>query len=325
MASWYYAVGSQTRGPVSEDELRAMAQRSELNAASYVVRDGESVWQTLAEVAAGLRLVPNATGGFQDAASVPPPLTGAGATVWGGPPPAGDQGPSGWGAPAPGLPGPSVPGPSVPGPSGGWGGGTQPWTQQQPDQGPWGQPAANPYAAPAGQYTTWSPTGPAGAYGIGPGAIHPDLLASWGKRFLAKVVDTVLIVTVYVVLIMAFARDDLQDINAQDNQFQLALGGNFLLAQLLAALIGFAYLALLNGRGQTLGKMMVGIRVVHRQTGQPIGAAKGLLRHLIQFFASFLSCFGAVFVLVDSLWPLWDSNNQTLHDKVAGSVVIKAG
>ena len=37
MASWYYAVGSQTQGPISEDELQAMARRGELTPASYVV------------------------------------------------------------------------------------------------------------------------------------------------------------------------------------------------------------------------------------------------------------------------------------------------
>ena len=28
--------------------------------------------------------------------------------------------------------------------------------------------------------------------------------------------------------------------------------------------------------------------------------------------------------LLDMLWPLWDARNQTLHDKVAKTVVIRA-
>jgi uncharacterized RDD family membrane protein YckC len=28
-------------------------------------------------------------------------------------------------------------------------------------------------------------------------------------------------------------------------------------------------------------------------------------------------------ILVDDLWPLWDKQKQTLHDKVAGTVVVK--
>lgn len=30
-----------------------------------------------------------------------------------------------------------------------------------------------------------------------------------------------------------------------------------------------------------------------------------------------------LFALLDGLWPLWDPGRQALHDKVAGSVVIK--
>jgi hypothetical protein len=28
-------------------------------------------------------------------------------------------------------------------------------------------------------------------------------------------------------------------------------------------------------------------------------------------------------ILIDYLWPLWDGQNQTLHDKVVDSIVVK--
>lgn len=28
--------------------------------------------------------------------------------------------------------------------------------------------------------------------------------------------------------------------------------------------------------------------------------------------------------LLDVLWPLWDGKRQTLHDKIAGTVVVEA-
>jgi uncharacterized RDD family membrane protein YckC len=28
-------------------------------------------------------------------------------------------------------------------------------------------------------------------------------------------------------------------------------------------------------------------------------------------------------IILDYLWPLWDRENQTLHDKIAGTVVLK--
>ena len=32
---------------------------------------------------------------------------------------------------------------------------------------------------------------------------------------------------------------------------------------------------------------------------------------------------GPLYVLVDVLWPLWDAKKQALHDKVAGTAVVK--
>ncbi len=344
MASWYYAVGSQTQGPVSEDELRSMAQRGELSATSYVVMEGETVWQALADVAAGLRLAPNPAGGFSDTASIPP-VAAAGQTMWGGPPPGGDQPGVGWGA-APNIPGPNIPGPNIPGPGGGWGGapvtdgrggpwdgGAQPWAQPgQPGigagQAGWAQPGSNPYAAPAGQYTPWSAAAPTGAYGVGPGALHPDLLAGWGVRLAAKLIDSILIIIPTLVLYVALALNDIRDINTGNNGFQYTYTGATVAAQLLAAVAGYVYLSVLNGQGQTLGKKALKIRVVDRQSGQPIGVGRGFLRHLTQLSTNVPLlgvCIGLPYLLIDSLWPLWDANNQTIHDKLAGSVVIKAG
>ena len=36
-------------------------------------------------------------------------------------------------------------------------------------------------------------------------------------------------------------------------------------------------------------------------------------------------CCGGLLVLIDALFPLWDPKKQTLRDKIAKSVVIKAG
>jgi uncharacterized RDD family membrane protein YckC len=33
--------------------------------------------------------------------------------------------------------------------------------------------------------------------------------------------------------------------------------------------------------------------------------------------------FFGLFTLLDGLWPLWDRARQALHDKIAGSVVVR--
>src|SRR5688500_2336763 len=73
MANWYYAVGGQTQGPVDEDQPRTMARQGTLSPTTYVVREGESVWQALSDVAAGLGLARNPWGSYADATAAPPP------------------------------------------------------------------------------------------------------------------------------------------------------------------------------------------------------------------------------------------------------------
>jgi uncharacterized RDD family membrane protein YckC len=78
--------------------------------------------------------------------------------------------------------------------------------------------------------------------------------------------------------------------------------------------------------GTTLGKQVLAIRVF-REDGQPVRFGLVLLRELV--VRGFL--FGTVGFLLfglpgvlDLLWPLWDDRNQTLHDKIVSTYVIKA-
>lgn len=92
------------------------------------------------------------------------------------------------------------------------------------------------------------------------------------------------------------------------------------------ALIGAAYSTILHasGRGQTLGKVLVGIRVADATTGGTIGWARAFRRW---FVTAFLWCFPLVPVvggLLDAVWPVFAARRQALHDKAAGSVVCQA-
>jgi uncharacterized RDD family membrane protein YckC len=72
--------------------------------------------------------------------------------------------------------------------------------------------------------------------------------------------------------------------------------------------------------GQTWGKQALGIKVV-RDSGEPFSYGTALLRDFV--VKSLL--FGALAVvwLVDVLWPLWDEQNQALHDKLLGTHVLR--
>jgi uncharacterized RDD family membrane protein YckC len=101
-----------------------------------------------------------------------------------------------------------------------------------------------------------------------------------------------------------------------------ALNGGALAAGIVVLAVGvivvFVMIIRALGRtGQTWGRKAVGIKVVSKDTGQPIGIGSALGR---QLFASFIS--GTVCYL-GYLWMLWDQDKQTWHDKVVGSVVIR--
>jgi uncharacterized RDD family membrane protein YckC len=69
--------------------------------------------------------------------------------------------------------------------------------------------------------------------------------------------------------------------------------------------------------GQSLGKKVVGLRLVSEQTGQPIGMAMAFVRDICHII-------DAVICYVGFLFPLWDSKRQTLADKIVRTVVITA-
>jgi uncharacterized RDD family membrane protein YckC len=86
---------------------------------------------------------------------------------------------------------------------------------------------------------------------------------------------------------------------------------------LLNTVIGVAYYAVLEGtRGQTLGKMAVGIKVVDADGGGLIGIPRGIGR----YFARILS---AIALGLGYLWMLWDPRKQCWHDKLVRSIVVR--
>lgn len=70
-------------------------------------------------------------------------------------------------------------------------------------------------------------------------------------------------------------------------------------------------------KGQTLGKTWLHIKVVREANGDVPGVWLALGRYVLQ------SILTAITLYLNVLWPLWDAKNQTLHDKVCSTVVIK--
>ncbi len=70
-------------------------------------------------------------------------------------------------------------------------------------------------------------------------------------------------------------------------------------------------------RGQNPGKAVVGLRVI-RADGRAVDTGWMFVRGLLGIVCSIIPLY------LDDLWLLWDKDAQTLHDKLAGTVVVRA-
>jgi uncharacterized RDD family membrane protein YckC len=96
-----------------------------------------------------------------------------------------------------------------------------------------------------------------------------------------------------------------------------ALAVPLLLLGILTALGFFVWNSCLRqGRtGYSIGKGVLGIRLVGEQGGEPIGAGLAFVRWLAHIVDA-LPCY------LGYLWPLWDGRRQTFADKLLRTVVI---
>lgn len=157
----------------------------------------------------------------------------------------------------------------------------------------------------------------------------PDRIeyASWGRRVLGHLVDSFLGSVASIPLFIGWwmVTSDLrwktdvygnEVIDESATDVSTAAIGILLLGLAISIAFWVWNVAFRQGRtGYTLGKAAVGIRLVGVTSGRPIGTALSLVRQLAHIFDSLVCYLGW-------LWPLWDSRNQTLADKVMNTVVL---
>jgi uncharacterized RDD family membrane protein YckC len=207
--------------------------------------------------------------------------------------------------------------------------GDPPGTQRWWDGSQWvGGPVAVPPATtgiPGSGYADGLPSGWGyAAPQVGYGYVRPQY-AGWWRRFGAYLLD-MLIVGIPGGIINAIVGEAVPKETGVCTDFE---GSTYLcdkptgtglaiivLVGLALFVAGVAYYAYFHGKsGQTLGKKAVGIAVVDRQSGAPIGTGRAIGR----YFATILS---AMVCLLGYLWAAWDSEKQTWHDKLVRSVVV---
>jgi uncharacterized RDD family membrane protein YckC len=129
-----------------------------------------------------------------------------------------------------------------------------------------------------------------------------------GKRIVAGIIDFVVLIVVYVVFAVLFG-----DNSAEGGGFSSSLNG---LPALLYFLAFVGYFVVLEGmKGQTLGKMAVGIKVV-AETGE-MSYGKAAIRTLLRIIDGlFLYIVGIIVIAISK-------KHQRIGDMAAGTLVVR--
>ena len=231
----------------------------------------------------------------------------------------------------------------------------QPFTMPSPP--PAGDPGQPAGAAPGQAYGAYqaypgSPHGtprdgtpgqPATGYGSAGRPARDPALAEWWQRLLARLVDDIILIVltspVWILGLLPVIRrlqrlaDQYPDLSQpaaaqafNDSVSQLMAGmvGTFLLVGAGIGVVSFGYDWLQHGLwGQTIGKRVMGTKVVTADTRAPISGQAACGRAAVYALVPVVPSVGGLFALINESWLLWDPRRQCLHDKAARTVVVK--
>lgn len=161
--------------------------------------------------------------------------------------------------------------------------------------------------------------------------------ASFERRMLANMIDTLLILVLIMPLMKPFmtvadpAIHYIQGLTAQREQgaltvqnynievvtYVLGEGGRLLLLDLTyqTILMGVVILAFWFYRAATPGKMLLNMHIVDAKTGDKPTRKQCIIRYLGYMVA-------VLPLMIGFIWILFDKKRQGWHDKLAGTVVV---
>ena len=143
-------------------------------------------------------------------------------------------------------------------------------------------------------------------------------LARIGARFGARVLDAIIVAVVLVALFLLSSAISGSNDAADYSDFSVA--GLF-----MGLVVGVGYeLVQIAVWGQTLGKRIVGVRVIHAEHGGLPGWGKAFGRWAIPGLLALIPLVGWILSILCYLSATWDRVYQGWHDKAAGTLVVKA-
>ncbi len=178
----------------------------------------------------------------------------------------------------------------------------------------------------------------------GPPMVAGMPLSGWWRRAGAFILDGILMNLIVTAGAWPFVQTPVDELT---DWWQRAIGaaqigdpmptlpsqvvGHMAVIALTVALVHCGYDIIgLSRWGATIGRLATGIRVRALDGSGPLGIEASVRRSAAKFVGDLaaplpvLSTVGTFFVIIDRLWPLRDPKRQSLHDKFAKTVVVRA-
>ena len=151
-------------------------------------------------------------------------------------------------------------------------------------------------------------------------------LAGLGSRLGARILDAILVgVGMGILFLIGLGGLILSALSGDEAAVILAFIAVVFGLALLFLLVTLLYeVTMIALRGQTVGKMLTGVRVLRADDGGIPGWGKSIGRWLVLTLPSQVPAVGWIITLLVYLSPTWDDRRQGWHDKTVATVVVKA-
>lgn len=132
--------------------------------------------------------------------------------------------------------------------------------------------------------------------------------AGFWVRLGAGIIDTILLLTITLPILMAFYGESYID---SEDFVQGPM--DFMISWVAPMVVTIVFWVI---KQATPGKMALRLRIVDARTGQAPGTGQCIGRYLAYFVSALPLCLGFI-------WVAFDSRKQGWHDKIAGTVVVR--
>jgi len=138
--------------------------------------------------------------------------------------------------------------------------------------------------------------------------IHGYKLANKSRRFIALIVESLIILVVISVLLLLLGGS-LSDMFESNASFL----GEIIASAIVGAIFGAIFYPNFTGN---IGHKIFNLKVIHIETGKDFNQAKdGAIRESLKAISNML--------IIPSFWIFLDKNNQNLYDKISKTIVVE--